>query len=182
MTPVAHMAAVRGWVEDMHLFAAETQRMSLLLGHATLLTRELLHEPILPIALADIVGTGGQRTRALTLVTDLCNLLNGMVGRLIEDWRERLGGTCSGSATDLLLGFLPGMPIFSVVTAIQHIDKCVSAIGEAFKRLLAAGIIRPQKNFERSKVYVAQDVLDCFDVFSHIAARRLFEMKGTLIV
>jgi Fic family protein len=82
---------------------------------------------------------------------------------LIEEWRTTLGTVRSGSALDLLLGVLPGVPLLSVASAARLIGRSDVAAGAAVNRLADAGILT-QRNIgkQRYRIFEAPAILDLF--------------------
>jgi len=85
------------------------------------------------------------------------------IKNLVEHWRASLGAIRQGSAVDLLLGILPGVPLITVSAAARLIGRSDVAAGSAVNRLAAAGIL-VQRNLgrQRSRVFEAPEVLDLF--------------------
>lgn len=83
-----------------------------------------------------------------------------------SDWREALGRVRANSATDLLLAALPGAPVVTVASAAELIGRTTQATNEAFKALVAAGVLR-QVNVgsQRNRAYEAPAVIDEFTAF-----------------
>ena len=82
------------------------------------------------------------------------------------DWRDALGKVRANSATDLLLAALPGAPVVTVASAAHLIGRTTQATNEAFKALVAAGVLR-QVNVgrHRNRAYEAPAVIDEFTAF-----------------
>ena len=82
---------------------------------------------------------------------------------LVENWRDSLGTTRKGSAVGLLLNVLPGVPLITVDSAAQMIDRSRVAAGSAINRLTEAGIIT-QRNIgrQRYRIFEAPAVLELF--------------------
>jgi Fic family protein len=82
---------------------------------------------------------------------------------LVERWRIALGVIRRGSAVDLLLGVLPGVPLSTVDSAARLTDRSAVAAGSAVNRLAEAGILT-QRNIgrRRYRVFEAPEVLELF--------------------
>lgn len=80
---------------------------------------------------------------------------------LVERWRSALGVVRKGSAMDLLLSILPGVPLLTVDSAARLIGRSDVAAGAAVNRLAQAGIL-VQRNLgrQRYRIFEAPDVLD----------------------
>lgn len=85
---------------------------------------------------------------------------------LVEQWRASLGTVRKGSALDLLLGVLPGVPLLTVESGAALIDRSDVATGGAINRLLATGILL-QRNVgkQRYRIFEAPAILDLFTSF-----------------
>jgi Fic family protein len=82
---------------------------------------------------------------------------------LVEHWRGTLGAFRKGSALDLLLDVLPGVPLLTVDSAARLIDRSDVAAGSAVNRLAEAGILT-QRNIgkQRYRIFEAPEVLELF--------------------
>jgi Fic family protein len=82
---------------------------------------------------------------------------------LVERWRGALGAVRRGSALDLLLDVLPGVPLMTVNSAARLIDRSDVAAGSAVNRLAGAGIL-VQRNIgrQRYRTFEAPEVLGLF--------------------
>jgi len=80
-----------------------------------------------------------------------------------DRWRSSLGAVRKGSAVDLLIGVLPGIPLITVESAARIISRSKVAAGEAINRLLDAGILI-QRNVgkQRYRIFEAPAILDLF--------------------
>ncbi len=85
------------------------------------------------------------------------------VDQLVEEWRAHLGTVRRGSALDLLLDVLPGVPLLTVQSAARLIHRSDVAAGAAINRLLDAGILI-QRNVgkQRYRIFEAPAVLELF--------------------
>jgi len=85
------------------------------------------------------------------------------IDRLVGEWRAGLGRIRKGSALDLLIEVLPGVPLVSVRSAAGLIDRSDVAAGGAISRLVEAEILT-QRNVgrQRYRVFAAPGVLDLF--------------------
>jgi len=93
------------------------------------------------------------------------------IKNLVEHWRASLGAIRQGSAVDLLLGILPGVPLITVPAAARLIGRSDVAAGSAVNRLAAAGIL-VQRNLgrQRYRVFEAPEVLDLFTSLERVLA------------
>jgi Fic family protein len=85
------------------------------------------------------------------------------IDELVHQWRSNLGTVRKGSALDLLLDVLPGVPLLTVGSAAGLIDRSDVAAGAAINRLVDAGILA-QRNVDRQRyrIFEAPTVLDLF--------------------
>ena len=85
------------------------------------------------------------------------------IDQLVDQWRSSLGTVRKGSALDLLLEALPGVPLMSVKSAASLINRSDVAAGGAIKRLVEADILS-QRNVgkQRYRIFEAPAVLDLF--------------------
>lgn len=84
------------------------------------------------------------------------------VGDIEQTWREALGPVRAGSATELLLGALPGAPVLSVSGAAVLVGRSFQATNEAMHRLEAAGVVRQITVGRRNRAYEAEAIIDAF--------------------
>jgi hypothetical protein len=85
------------------------------------------------------------------------------IDELVEQWRASLGTVRKGSALDLLIEVLPGVPLLTVESAAGLIDRSDVATGAAINRLVEAGILN-QRNIgkQRYRIFDAPTVLELF--------------------
>jgi Fic family protein len=83
--------------------------------------------------------------------------------RQIQDrWRAQLGQVRSGSATDLLLHSLPGVPVLTVSGAAELIGRSFPQTNEAVARLAEAGVLSLVTVGRRNRAYEAKDIINAF--------------------
>jgi Fic family protein len=82
---------------------------------------------------------------------------------LAENWRRALGTVRKGSALDLLLDVLPGVPLLTVDSAARLTGRSDVAVGSAVNRLADVGILT-QRNVgkQRYRIFEAPEVLELF--------------------
>ncbi|MEA2011444.1 MAG: Fic family protein [Actinomycetota bacterium] len=85
------------------------------------------------------------------------------IDELVQQWRSNLGTVRKGSALDLLVDVLPGVPLLAVESAAGLIDRSGVAAGAAINRLTDTGILT-QRNVgrQRYRIFEAPTVLDLF--------------------
>jgi hypothetical protein len=81
---------------------------------------------------------------------------------LQDEWRATLNPIRANSATDLLLGILPGAPIVTVNSAAALIGRTFSSTNDAIGRLAEGGILRPVNVGRRNRAFEAPDVMEAF--------------------
>jgi Fic family protein len=82
---------------------------------------------------------------------------------LVEHWRSALGTVRKGSALDLILDVLPGVPLLTVDSAARLTDRSDVAAGSAVNRLVETEIL-VQRNIgkQRYRIFEAPEVLELF--------------------
>jgi len=85
------------------------------------------------------------------------------IDKLTDQWRSSLGAIRKGSALDLLIEVLPGVPLMTVESAARLISRSEVAAGGAINRLLDAEIL-VQRNVgkQRYRIFEAPAVLELF--------------------
>jgi Fic family protein len=85
------------------------------------------------------------------------------IDELTDQWRSSLGTVRKGSALDLLIEVLPGVPLMTVESAARLISRSDVAAGAAINRLLDAGILM-QRNVgkQRYRIFEAPAILELF--------------------
>lgn len=84
-----------------------------------------------------------------------------LADELVHRWRARFGAVRKGSALDLLIDILPGVPLLTVKSAAGLIDRSDVATGAAINRLADAGILT-QRNIgkQRYRIFETPDILE----------------------
>jgi Fic family protein len=85
------------------------------------------------------------------------------IDELVNQWRRGFGTVRRGSALDLLLDVLPGVPLMTVDSAAGLINRSDVAAGGAINRLVEAGVLT-QRNIgkQRYRIFEAPAVIDLF--------------------
>lgn len=76
------------------------------------------------------------------------------------EWRARVPRIRKGSALDLILCELPGIPVITVATAMAITGKGFSAANDAVGQLVDAGVISPMSCDQRNRCFEAPEALD----------------------
>lgn len=84
------------------------------------------------------------------------------IGEIKVVWRNRLGQVRAGSATELLVGALPGAPILTVASAADLIGRTFQATNEAVSRLVDAGVLQQINVGRRNRAFEAGELIDAF--------------------
>jgi len=84
---------------------------------------------------------------------------------LRQRWKEHLGSVRKNSSLDLLLNKLIGMPVFTVNTAAQALERSFQATNDAIERLIKAGIVKPLNAAQRNRAFEVPEALDIFRQF-----------------
>jgi len=92
------------------------------------------------------------------------------IDELVHQWRIALGGVRQGSAVDLLLAALPGVPLMTVGSAARLINRSDVAAGATINRLVEAGILT-QRNIGRQR----------YRIFETPTAIELFTRRSALL-
>ena len=85
--------------------------------------------------------------------------------------RQRLESVRAGSATDLLLKKLAGIPVLTVQSAAELVGRSFQAANEAVARLVEARILVPAKAGRRNRAFEAPDLMNAFVTL--ISSRRV---------
>ena len=113
-------------------------------------------------AIAGLNQWVGTFSAAVTRAVDDAVAYEERARELEQQWRERLGRIRAGSATQLLLGALPGAPVLTVESAAQLIGRTYKPANDAIQRLVDAGILRQITIGRRNRAFEAPDVITAF--------------------
>ena len=190
MPAVAQAAIAHAQFETIHPFVDGNGRTGRALIHLVLRRRGLATRVLPPVSLvlatrADdyVAGLDATRYRGPMTSASARDGIGLWVGRfaaacqravddaesyeertrqLQERWRDALGPVRAGSATDLLLRKLPGVPVVTVSSAAQLTTRSLTAASEAIARLADAGILRQLTVGRRNRAFEAVEVIDAF--------------------
>ncbi len=190
-SPLVQAAIAHAQFETIHPFADGNGRTGRALIHVILRRRGLSPTFVPPISLVlatwsdDYIsglttfrhlGPAGSPERSLAAHTWLRTFAGAALRACIDaqtyaarldglasQWRSNLGTVRKGSALDLLVDVLPGIPLLSVESATGLIDRSDVAAGAAINRLVNAGILT-QRNVgkQRYRIFEAPTVLELF--------------------
>ena len=79
-----------------------------------------------------------------------------------KDWRIRFGQVRSGSATDLLLRSLIGVPVITVKSAAEMIGRSFPQTNEAIDRLVNVDILKQVNVGRRNRAFEAPAIIEAF--------------------
>jgi Fic family protein len=99
---------------------------------------------------------------ATTRAVSDAELYEASVVELQDSWRARLGRVRAGSALDLVIDALPGVPVVTVQSASSLIGRSAQAVNEAMPRLVEAGILRQTTVGRRNRAFEATELIDAF--------------------
>jgi len=188
---IAQAAIAHAQFETIHPFVDGNGRTGRALIHVILRRRGLAPRVLPPISLvlatwSDDYVNGLARTRYLgdpneerareglndwvalfaaasRRAVDDARLYEDRVGDLQAGWRAQLGRLRRGSAVDLLLGILPGMPVVTVGAAAAATGRSFQAANTAVGQLQRAGILRPVRIGRRNRAFEATELIDAFN-------------------
>ena len=103
------------------------------------------------------------------------------VEALQDDWRRRLGRVRRHSATELLIGALPGAPIVTVQSAAALLGRSQQAINEAIPRLVEAGVLKQTTIGGRNRAFEATELIDSFTALERQLASPDADTKDYLL-
>ena len=187
---VAQAAVAHAQFETIHPFFDGNGRTGRVLIHLVLRRRRLAERVLPPVSLVLATWAGSYvdaltATRHLgapetTAAHDGWNQWIGLFAtaclRAVQDaaefearcrqldveWRGRLGSVRRGSAVELLLGELPGLPVLTVAAAAERIHRSFQQTNEAISRLSEAGILTPINLRQRNRAFEARELVDAF--------------------
>lgn len=89
-------------------------------------------------------------------------LYEASVVELQNSWRAGLGRVRAGSAIDLLINALAGVPVVTVQSAAALLGRSEQAVNEAIPRLVEAGLLRQTTVGRRNRAFEATELIDAF--------------------
>jgi Fic family protein len=98
--------------------------------------------------------------------------------KLEREWRDELGLIRKNSALDVLVGKLVGIPVFTVNSASNAIERSYQATNQAIGRLMEADIIKPLNAARRNRAYEVPAALDAFRAFERQLASPAGDTKA----
>jgi len=199
---IAQAAIAHAQFETIHPFVDGNGRTGRALIHVILRRRGVATSVLPPISLvlstwSDDYVNGLTRTRHLGSphenaaqegINDWVALFAAATRRAVDDarlyedriaelqrrWRAQLRHVRRGSAVDLLLGMLPGMPVVTVGTAAAAIRRSFQATNAAVAKLEQNGILRSVRVGRRNRAFETPELIDAFNDLE----RRLASPQG----
>jgi Fic family protein len=191
LSPVVQAAIAHAQFETIHPFVDGNGRAGRALIHVILRRRGLASRVLVPVSLVlatwsrdYIEGLTATRYVGDAELPEAIDGLNRWVGLfasacgravidaqiyekrfagLQHEWRQRLGLPRKGSASDRLIGALPGSPILTVSVAAALIGRSFQATNQAVGQMVQVGILRTVKVGRRNRAFEAPDVVDAFN-------------------
>lgn len=187
---IAQAAIAHAQFETIHPFVDGNGRTGRALIHVVLRRRDLVHGVVPPVSLVlatwsrDYIGgltatryQGSADSRAahaglnrwialfataMRRAVDDAQIYEEQVHEIQRRWRSRLGRLRSGSAAELMIEALPGMPVLTVRSAASLINRSEQAVNEALPRLLEARVISQTTVGRRNRAFEAPELIDAF--------------------
>lgn len=85
-------------------------------------------------------------------------------------WRSRLGPVRAGSAASGLLAELPRLPVFTINTASETLQRSWDAVNQAVTRLEQAGVVRQVTIGRRNRAYEVIGLFEAMTAYERILA------------
>lgn len=85
-------------------------------------------------------------------------------------WREQLGPVRAGSAASALLAELPRLPVFTINTASEALQRSWDAVNQAVTRLEEAGVVRQVTIGRRNRAYEVVGLFEAMTAYERILA------------
>jgi Fic family protein len=92
------------------------------------------------------------------------------VQELELQWRARLGPIRAGSAAAALLAELPRLPVFTINTASETLQRSWDAVNQAVTRLEQAGVVRQVTIGRRNRAYEVVGLFEAMTAYERILA------------
>lgn len=85
-------------------------------------------------------------------------------------WRDQLGPVRANSAASALLAELPRLPVFTINTAAETLQRSWDAVNQAVTRLEAAGVVRQVTIGRRNRAYEVVGLFEAMTAYERILA------------
>lgn len=188
LSPVTQAAVAHFHLEAIRPFKTGMDRTGRAFAHMIQRKRELYRHIIPPIALVPAINVPNHATllfpyrtnkpftereaamaldqwtlhcaNCMVLSVRVVNQLVRQLGELEDSWRARIPHARKGSAMDLLLSELPGLPVVNVAAAMAITGKGFSASNDALRQLADAGVIEPAGSAHRNRWFAATEPIE----------------------
>lgn len=195
MSPVLQAALVHAQFESIHPFTDGNGRTGRALIHLILMRRGLAEKLVPPISLcmathaSDYVRglsefryvDNEDRKEARSRINNWVSFFAGCCIQACEEahgfeqsaralqneWRDAFGSVRKGSALEVLMDEMIGMPVFTVNAVCESSKRAFSAVSAAVDRCVEAGIVKPLGNQRRNRVFEVPRVINEFNIFEH---------------
>ncbi len=189
VAPVVKAALAHAQFESIHPFIDGNGRTGRALIYSSLKRDGAIGEAVPPIslimathsdsyvqALDGFRAEGADMATALNewvsyfsgAVADACDealLFEKQMEAMRQNWLGAIGKPRNGSALDLLLERMVGMPLFTPKMASEAIGRSSVATNAALDALASAGIIKEVSAKQRNRVYEVPDVIEAFNIY-----------------
>jgi Fic family protein len=193
VSPIQQAALAHAQFETIHPFVDGNGRIGRALIHLILRRRGLLQSSIAPISLimatyskSYIAGLNSVRfegeqpgLEASEAINEWLSFFAGCCVRACDEiigfadkanaieqaWRADLGSVRRNSSLDILLGKLIGMPVFTVSSATQALERSFTVTNQAVQRLVTAGVAKPLSSSKRNRAFEVPAAMDAFRAF-----------------
>ena len=130
-------------------------------NHASLLFPYRMNRPFTEKAAALAIDRWVMHcAQCVALSVAMVRTFMGQISAVENKWESQIPGKRSGSALDILLRELPGMPIVTVASAMALTGKGFSASNEAIHQLVEFKVLEPMSDDQRNRCFVAQDAMN----------------------
>lgn len=110
-------------------------------------------------AMVALDGWCAHCARAVLRSVKLSEVYRAQIMALNVDWRARLGSIRKGSLLDLLVADLLALPVLTITEVVQNSSKSYASCAEAVEKLVDVGILQPQSNIKRNRLFIATDAV-----------------------
>lgn len=191
LPPIAQAAIAHAQFETIHPFVDGNGRTGRALLHLVLRRRGIAQRVLPPVSLilatwsrdyigaltgtryegaADSAEAAAGINRWIGLFASACRHAVEDAGRFEDQvrglqtrWHGSLGSVRRGSSADLLLSFLPAMPVLTVSTAAKLIHRSFQAASQGIDRLVEAGVLTQITVGRRNRAFEAPELIDAFN-------------------
>ncbi len=188
LSPVTQAAIAHFQLEAIKPFKTAMDRTGRALSHAIMRRRGFYEHLIPPIALIPAMDiehhaclllpyrTGRNFTnktvgqildnwvahcaRCISLSSKLTEIYMNSISDIVDSWKSTIGEYRHGSALDILIRELPGIPVVSIASAMSLTGKGFSAVNDAVGHLVDKGILTSDSSIQRNRYFEATEVVN----------------------